>query len=272
MGLRTERDWRGYDEVAETYERVHATHTAEVAADLVELSRPPEGGRVLDVGAGTGSSTEAGQKAVGPQGVVVGVDPALGMLGVAVRVRPDLRFAAAEAIDLPFKDAGFDAVIANFVLSHFTKYETALYDMLRVLKPGGRLAASSWSEREDEFQRTWRELVEGVTTHELLQDSHDRAMPWEERFRDPARLEETLRGAGLHPVTVQRREYRFRLSRDDYVAGRETTASGRFLHDMLGDEEFRSFGERARRLFAERFPDVITDFRDVLLAVGTKPA
>src|SRR5256885_36272 len=84
-------------------------------------------------------------------------------------------------------------------------------------------------DREDEFQRTWRELVEGVTTHELLQDAHDRAMPWEERFRDPARLEETLRGAGLHPVTVQRREYRFRLSRDDYVAGRETTASGRFL-------------------------------------------
>jgi ubiquinone/menaquinone biosynthesis C-methylase UbiE len=272
VGVRTERDWRGYDDVAETYERVQAPRTAEVAADLVELAQPLRGGRVLDVGAGTGSSTEAAQRAVGPDGIAVGIDSSLGMLGVGARARQGLRLAAGEAIDLPFRDAAFDVVVANFVLSHFTRYDTALFDMLRVLKPGGRLAVSAWSEREDEFQRTWRDLVEDVTTHDLLRDALDRAMPWEERFRDPARLEETLRGSGLHPVTVQRREYRFRLSRDDYVAGRETTASGRFLRDMLGDQEFRSFGERARRVFAERFPEVLTDFRDVLLAVGSKPA
>jgi trans-aconitate methyltransferase len=147
-----------------------------------------------------------------------------------------------------------------------------LFDILRVLKPGGRLAVSAWSEREDEFQRTWRELVEGVTTHELLQDALDRAIPWEVRFRDPKRLEEALRDAGLHPVSVERREYRFQMSRDDYVLGRETATSGRFVRDMLGEEGFRAFGERARAVFAERFPDPLTDFRDVLLAVGTKPA
>jgi ubiquinone/menaquinone biosynthesis C-methylase UbiE len=270
MGVRTERDWRGYDDVAEAYEQVQAPRTAQVAADLVALTRPPAGGRVLDVGAGTGSSTEAAQEAVGPNGLASGVDSSLGMLAVAARVRPHLRLAAAEAIDLPFRDGTFDAVIGNFVISHFAKYDTALFDMLRVLKPGGRLAVSAWSEREDEFQRAWRELVEGVTTHELLQDAHDRAMPWEERFREPARLEETLRDAGLHPVSVERREYRFHMSREDYVAGRETAASGRFLRDMLGEEGFRAFGERARKVFAERFPDRLTDFRDVLLAVGTK--
>jgi hypothetical protein len=81
-----------------------------------------------------------------------------------------------------------------------------------------------------------------------------------------------LRGAGLHPVSVERREYRFQISREEYIAGRETAASGRFVRDMLGEDGFRAFGERVRAAFAERFPEQLTDFRDVLLAVGTKPA
>ena len=227
VGLRADRDWRGYDGVAEIYGRVQAPRTALVAADLAALARPPDGGRVLDVGAGTGASTAAAQDAVGTAGLAVGLDPSLGMLGAAARAHPRLRFVAAEAIDLPFPDATFDAALANFVIAHFTKYETALFDILRVLKPGGRLAVSVWSDREDEFQRAWRELVESVTTHELLQDAHDRAMPWEARFRDPKQLEETLRAAGLHPVSVERREYRFHMSREDYVAGQIGRASCR---------------------------------------------
>ncbi len=193
------------------------------------------------------------------------------MLRVGVAARPGIRVAAAEAIDLPFRDGTFDAVTASFVLAHFRKYDTALFDMIRVLEPGGRLAVSAWGEAEDEFQRTWRELVEEVVPHEILQDALQRAMPWEDRFRDPHRLEEALRDAGLRPVEVQRREYRFQLSREDYVAGRETTASGRFIRDMLGPEGWDAFRGRGREAFAERFPEHMTDFRDVLLAVGTKP-
>jgi hypothetical protein len=76
---------------------------------------------------------------------------------------------------------------------------------------------------------------------------------------------------GLHPVRVERREYRFQLSLEDYVTGREIAASGRFVRDMLGPEGWDSFRERARARFRERFPDPLIDFRDVLLAVGTKP-
>jgi ubiquinone/menaquinone biosynthesis C-methylase UbiE len=271
-GSRGDLDWRAYDRVAEVYERVHAPRTTHVARDQVELARVGPVARVLDVGAGTGASTQAAHDGVAATGLAVGIDSSLGMLLVGRSARAALRLVAAEAIDLPFRDATFDAVTANFVLSHFAKYETALYDMLRVMKPGGRLVASAWADQEDEFGKTWRELVESVTTHELLQDALDRAMPWEGRFRDPRALEDTLRQAGLRPVRVERREYRFEMSRDDYVAGRETAASGRFLRDMLGEGRYREFGDRARTVFAERFPEKITDFRDVLLAVGTKPA
>jgi ubiquinone/menaquinone biosynthesis C-methylase UbiE len=263
-------DWRTYDRVAEVYERVHAPRTLPVARDFAALAGIREGAHVLDVGAGTGASAQAAREAAGSNGLVVGIDPSLEMLAVA-RGRPGLRLAAAEAIDLPFRDGTFDTVTANFVLSHFAKLDTALYDLIRVLKPGGRVAASAWADQEDEFQKTWRELVEDVTTHELLQDALTRAMPNEGRLRDPHALEDTLRGAGLHPVTVERREYRFEMSLEDYIAGRETAASGRFVRDMLGEEEFRAFGQRVRAAFAERFPERLTDFRDVLLAVGTKP-
>ncbi|MDP9340876.1 MAG: methyltransferase domain-containing protein [Actinomycetota bacterium] len=264
-------DWRSYDLVAETYERVSAPRTAEVAADLMALADPPSGGRALDVGTGTGVGVEAGEKAVGSDGVAVGVDPSIGMLRVGAAARPAIRLVAAEAIDLPFHDGTFDVVTANFVLSHFRKYDTALFDMLRVLKPLGRLAVTAWAGADDEFQATWRSLTEEVVAHELMQDALERAMPWEGRFRDPRMLEQTLRDAGLHPVRVERREYRFRMSLEDYVETRETAASGRFVRDMLGPEGWESFRERARATFRERFPDPLTDFREVLLAVGTKP-
>src|SRR5204862_4247874 len=137
---------------------------------------------------------------------------------------------------LPFQEGTFDAVTAGFVLSHFHRPDTALFDLIRVLKPGGRLAVTSWAETEDEFQRTWRELLEAVATHEMLDDAMRRGMPSEERFRDGKRLEQALRDAHLHPVRVERREYRFEMALDDYVDGRTTTASSRFVRDMRGDD------------------------------------
>ncbi len=52
-------DWRSYDEVAETYERVHAPRLLEVARELVALAEVGEGQRVLDVGTGTGVAAQA---------------------------------------------------------------------------------------------------------------------------------------------------------------------------------------------------------------------
>src|SRR3989442_11342776 len=116
-------DWRSYDEIAETYERVHAPRLAEPARDLVALAEPPPGGRVLDIGTGTGVAAEAAARAVGSAGLAVGVDRSVGMVLVGHGARPPLRLAAAEAIDLPFRDQTFDVVTANFVISHFAKYE-----------------------------------------------------------------------------------------------------------------------------------------------------
>jgi ubiquinone/menaquinone biosynthesis C-methylase UbiE len=261
-------DWRSYDDVAETYERVHAARFAEVARDLLDLADLPAGARVLDVGTGTGVAAEVGSEA----GLsVVGIDESLGMLAVGHRARPDVRLVAARAIDLPFGDGTFDGALGNFVLAHFTKYTTALYDILRTLRLQGRVAFSSWSDGVDAYQETWRELIETVVPREMLAPAYAEAAPWHEKFRHREATEEVLIDAGLRHVRTEVAKYRWTYALDEYLDGLQVWATGRFVREMLGEQGWEDFKERVRATFAERFPDPLNDFREVILAVGTKP-
>ncbi len=263
-------DWRSYDSVADIYLRVHQPRLALAAKDLVELAALSSGARVLDVGTGTGVVARAAAEVAGPAGLVVGVDPSMPMLRTALPQDGGARYAASTAIDLPFRDAAFDDVFASFVLPHFKKYETALFDLMRVLKRQGRMGVATWGSREDEFSRAWREVTWEFAEPEIMRDSMAQALPWEERFRDPENLKMALHDAGLRDIMISRREYRFWISAEDYLDGRETAASGRFLRQMLGESLWPRLQKRAREVFAERFPPQFNDFRDVNMAVGFK--
>jgi Methylase involved in ubiquinone/menaquinone biosynthesis len=260
-------DWRSYDGVAETYERVHAPRFAEVARDLIGLAQVPEGARLLDVGSGTGVAASVAADAGAD---VIGIDASVGMLAVARRTRPSLRLAGAEAIDLPFADSVFDAVIGNFVLAHFTKVETALFDVIRVLRTGGRVAFSTWRDGPDAYQQAWRDLVESVVPREMLEPAYAQAAPWHERFRSRQAVEEALIDAGLRHVRTETRRYHWIYSREDYLDGLEVWAIGRFVREMLGETGWAEFTARVRSEFAANFPDPLNDFREVILAIGTK--
>jgi ubiquinone/menaquinone biosynthesis C-methylase UbiE len=261
-------EWRSYDDVAETYERIHAPRLAEPARDLIGFAQIGEGTRVLDVGTGTGDAAEAAAEA---GATAFGVDPSLGMLRTGRAARPNVRTAAAEAIDLPFRDAACDAVIANFVIAHFTKYQTALFDMVRVLRRGGRMSLTAWADADDDLTRTWLDLVEGVVPRAVLSAAMAEALPWRERFRNREALEEALMDAGLRTIRSEVRRYRFRYTLDEYVDGLATWSIGRFVRSMLGPAAFESFHERAKRAFAERFADPVNDFREVVFVTGVKP-
>jgi len=253
-------DWRRYDLVADVYARVVAPNTAAIARDLLALAEPAPGARVLDVGSGPGVGLQAATTA--------GVDRAPAMVAAAPSGLP---LAAAEAIQLPFRDATFDVVTANLVIAEFTRFDTALFDLIRVLRPAGRLAASAWVNGEDELEQTWRLLVDEMIGPELIRSTLRDATPWAERFGDANTFRDTLHDVGLRQIRVERRSYRFVLTRDDYVAEQGTRALGRFTRGMLGETGWHSFIERARSTFAGRFDDRIEDSREVLLAVGTKP-
>jgi demethylmenaquinone methyltransferase / 2-methoxy-6-polyprenyl-1,4-benzoquinol methylase len=100
------------------------------------------GDRVLDLAAGTGSSSLPFASA-GAQ--VVAADFSLGMLQVGRRQHPELGLVAGDALRLPFPDGTFDAVTISFGLRNVSDVDAALAEMARVTRPGGRLVVCEFS-------------------------------------------------------------------------------------------------------------------------------
>jgi len=109
------------------------------------------GDTVLDIAAGTGTSSEPFADA----GVnVVPADFSLGMLRVGNQRRPDLAFTAADALRLPFAADSFDAVTMSFGLRNVVGTAEALEEFLRVTKPGGSLVICEFSHPRNAAFRT----------------------------------------------------------------------------------------------------------------------
>jgi demethylmenaquinone methyltransferase/2-methoxy-6-polyprenyl-1,4-benzoquinol methylase len=108
---------------------------------VIRLAGISRGGRLLDLGAGTGDlAREALRRSPGCQ--VVAADFTLAMLRVGQsRAGPAPHWTGADALRLPFPDATFDALVSGFLLRNVVNLPGALSEQFRVLKPGGRLAA-----------------------------------------------------------------------------------------------------------------------------------
>ncbi|HEX3648710.1 MAG TPA: class I SAM-dependent methyltransferase [Pseudonocardiaceae bacterium] len=103
---------------------------------------PPAGGRVADIGCGTGRALPELRAAVGSGGVVLGVDLTPEMLAEAVRLgRAGLAaLVLADATRLPLPDATLDAVFAAGLVTHLPDAVAGLAEFRRVCRSGGRLA------------------------------------------------------------------------------------------------------------------------------------
>ena len=118
---------------------------------VLRVVQPTAGERVLDLAAGTGTSSVPFQQA---GAYVVPTDFSLGMLRVGKANRPELPFTAGDGTKLPYADDTFDAVTISFGLRNIVDPVAGLREMLRVTKPGGRIVVCEFSHPTNGAFRT----------------------------------------------------------------------------------------------------------------------
>jgi demethylmenaquinone methyltransferase/2-methoxy-6-polyprenyl-1,4-benzoquinol methylase len=132
-----------FDRIARVYDLMNSVMTAglhhrwrERAADLAALE---PGGRALDVACGTGDMAVELARRVGPAGKVVGSDFSEPMLERARQKSGAVQWEWANALELPYADASFDAATVGFGARNFSDLDRGLAEMVRVVRPGGRV-------------------------------------------------------------------------------------------------------------------------------------
>lgn len=139
-----------------TYDQIGPRFFSHFGQRLVDLMPLEEGAQVLDVATGRGAVLFPAAQKIGATGQIVGIDLAEGMVQqtsaeVARRGLPNVRVLQMDAEELEFADASFDVVLAGFALFFFPRVEQALAEIYRVLKPGGRLATTTWGKPDERW-------------------------------------------------------------------------------------------------------------------------
>ncbi len=104
---------------------------------VIELAYLKPASRLLDLGAGTGDLAREALKQQ-PEASVVAADFTLEMMRAGQR-NGSLPWSAADALNLPFKEKTFDAVVSGFLMRNVSDVQGALKEQYRTLKPGGRI-------------------------------------------------------------------------------------------------------------------------------------
>lgn len=185
---------------------------APITQALVEDGQIGDRHAVLDTATGPGEPALSIAALVGPEGKIVGIDPIPEMVAAARRAASRLElknvhFEVAFADHLPFPADTFDAVISRFGVMFFPSPVDALREMLRVLKPGKKLALAAWhfAERNPFHYSLARVIDRYVDSPPPEPDALDAF-----RFAKPGKLQEVLNSAAA--IASAERLLQFRIN------------------------------------------------------------
>jgi ubiquinone/menaquinone biosynthesis C-methylase UbiE len=187
---------------------------APVTQALIEEARIAAGRSVLDVATGPGEPALTIAELVGREGKVLGVDAVPEMVEAARREASrrklhNASFAVALADVLPVETGSLDAMVSRFGVMFFPSPVRAIREMLRVLKPGGRMALAAWhfAERNPFHYTVARILDRYVSSPPPAADSPDAF-----RFAEPGKLRAVVSEAGAAAASERLLQFSIRAS------------------------------------------------------------
>jgi len=195
--------WTGSAPYWEKHRKIIRQMFAPVTQALVEEGQIGTGQVVLDIATGPGEPALSVAGLVGPKGKVFGIDPIPEMVAAARRAADrlglrNLQFDVAFADKMPFPADTFDAVISRFGVMFFPVPVEGVREMLRVLKPGRKLALAVWHFAENNpFHYSLSRVIDRyVESPPLAPDALDAF-----RFATPGKLRTILMEAGAMSVS-----------------------------------------------------------------------
>jgi ubiquinone/menaquinone biosynthesis C-methylase UbiE len=186
-----------YNAAADHFDDEPLGFWARIGRRTIEGLQLPAGASVLDVGCGTGASALPAAETVGPQGQVIGVDLAERLLQIARRKAEsrglaNIRFETGDMERLGYPDGHFDAVVSVFSIFFVSDMARQVRELWRVVRPGGRLAVTTWGPRVLEPGTSiWWNAVK-----EVRPDLVNTVSPWD-RLVEPQAVRDLLREAGI---------------------------------------------------------------------------
>ncbi len=189
----------GWEARADSYGFL-APITGRVIGALLAAVKAGPGVQLLDVGSGPGDLA-AGAAHRGAD--AVGIDVAPSMVRRAALAHPTIPFRVGSFESLPGGEGAFDAVVGNFVINHVGRPAHALREAWRVLRPGGRLALSSWDAPRR--NRVLGLMLDAVAAADAPPPPGLPAGPT--NFRDDAELRAMFEAAGFVEVGVSHLQF-----------------------------------------------------------------
>jgi demethylmenaquinone methyltransferase/2-methoxy-6-polyprenyl-1,4-benzoquinol methylase len=198
-----------FDRVARSYDLINSVMTAGLhhkwRGRAVDIAGVGPGDRVLDVATGTGDLAIELAQRVGPSGEVIGSDFSEGMLELARKKAPALRFEWGNVMELPYADGEFDAVTVGFGARNFSDLDRGLAEMARVVRPGGRVLILEMTTPQKPPLSTFFELwfdrvVPMIGKVAGNSEAYDYLPNSVKRWPDPSGLAAALERAGLQQI------------------------------------------------------------------------
>jgi demethylmenaquinone methyltransferase/2-methoxy-6-polyprenyl-1,4-benzoquinol methylase len=198
-----------FDRIAGPYDAMNTLMTAGLhhrwRERAVELAAVGPGSSVIDVATGTGDLAIALARAVAPGGEVVACDFSEQMLAKARTKAPQLRFEWADALALPYAGDRFDAATVGFGARNFSDLERGIAEMVRVVRPGGRVVILEITRPTREpmasFFRAWFDRIVPALGRFAGESAAYSYLPSSvKRFPAPRELAAVMDGCGLRSI------------------------------------------------------------------------